>query len=252
MKYIVPILLFISLSVHGQSRLNGFFYGNLDSIEYNMNFSLIFSNDSNFEFSTWSCVWSKHGKGIYKVKDDTLKLFFVGNEMPKNDNPKWKYPSSHYPVKNGTIWSYQILKQNEDTLTLKDSTYTITYLKREKTDTSIEPISTPIRITLPTSTSSTATKLNDSSCLIIKIEKTDYKISLLKDSVETNDIKKIDAFISANKDKITQNKVIINGDANETYSRVDKIFNVLKKYKIYRFQLLTTPVGKATNDMYTR
>jgi biopolymer transport protein ExbD len=232
MKYIVPILL-ISLSVHGQPKLNGFFYGNLDSIEYNRNFSLKFSNDSNFEFSEWSCVWSKHGKGIFKVKDDTLKLFFIGNEMPKNDNPKWKYPSSHYPVKNGTIWRYHILKQNEDTLTLKDSTYTITYLKREKTDTSLKSISPP------TSVTTKATQL-DSSYLKIEIEKTDYKISLLNDSLSTNTPERIDEFISTNKDKISEDKIILSGDANEPYDRVDKILQIFKKYKMYRFKLLTT------------
>jgi biopolymer transport protein ExbD len=98
-----------------------------------------------------------------------------------------------------------------------------------------------VKITSPAFTSSTETEIKDSASLIIKIEKTDYKISLLNDTLVTNNTKKIDAFISANKDKINENKIIISGNANEPYKKFDKLLNVLKKHEIFRFQLLTNP-----------
>ena len=81
----------------------------------------------------------------------------------------------------------------------------------------------------------------DSSYLIIKIQQDNYKISLLNDSLVTTNSKKIDEFISDNKSKIIDNKIILMGAEDEPFKRVDKILNVLKKHEIFRYKLLTIP-----------
>jgi hypothetical protein len=130
---LITVLLLITLSVHGQPKLNGTFLSQPDSIQGDLESSWItFQNDSLFQFVSQSCTYSKKGKGIYKLDGGKLTLHFIGNKMPKDKHGE-KYPSSHYPIKDGIIYNYDIIKQSEDTLILRNEyNYTTVYLKLKK------------------------------------------------------------------------------------------------------------------------
>jgi hypothetical protein len=112
--------------------------------------------------------------------------------------------------------------------------------QQQSVDTFKLPANNPTVIIEPTLISTKAKPI-DSTYLKIEIQKISYKISLLNDSLSTTDAKKIDEFISGNKSKINDDKIILIGSQNASFKKVDKILNVLKKNEIFRYKLLTIP-----------
>jgi hypothetical protein len=130
---LIPVLLLIALCSNAQTKLSGTFLSAPDSMQNNTSSWITFKNDSSFELVYISCMLYKKGKGFYKLQHKNLELHFAGNIMPK-DSITRKYPSSHYPIKDGTVYNYKVIKQCTDTLTLQDANYNYTtvYLKLKK------------------------------------------------------------------------------------------------------------------------
>jgi biopolymer transport protein ExbD len=81
----------------------------------------------------------------------------------------------------------------------------------------------------------------DSTYLKIVLNENGYNVSLLSDSLATADIKKIDAFLLTNFDRVNKNKVIVIGNSKEKYDRFKGLIAVLKKYEIFKFSIVTEP-----------
>ena len=79
---------------------------------------------------------------------------------------------------------------------------------------------------------------NDSTYLRICLDSINFKISLLNDSLLTDEIRNIDNFISVNKERINRDKIMVAGQPNVNYARFKDLYEILKKYELYRFKLV--------------
>ena len=80
----------------------------------------------------------------------------------------------------------------------------------------------------------------DSTYLSIILTKVDYHISLLKDSLHTTEIGKIDNFISVHIKQLNKEKILVSNNSNSKYESFKKLKDILKKYGLYKFRIVTT------------
>jgi hypothetical protein len=81
----------------------------------------------------------------------------------------------------------------------------------------------------------------DSTYLRIGVSNIYYKASLLNDSLTTQDIKKLDKFISINQKRINKDKILVTGNPNVSYSRFKALNVILSKHQLYKFLLVSDP-----------
>ena len=82
---------------------------------------------------------------------------------------------------------------------------------------------------------------NDSTYLKIYLQKSNYKITFLVDSLSTNDINQVDKFIMTNKPQIDAKKILVIGTQNVSMEKFKALKQVLKKYEYFRFSMVTEP-----------
>ena len=82
---------------------------------------------------------------------------------------------------------------------------------------------------------------NDSTYLKIYLQKSNYKITFLANSLTTVDINQIDNFIMTNKPQIDANKILLIGAQNVGMEKFKALKQVLKKYEYFRFSMVTEP-----------
>ena len=97
----------------------------------------------------------------------------------------------------------------------------------------------PLIVQTPTSVSKKINP-NDSACLKISLKNETFKISFHNDTLSTNDIKKIDKFISENKLEINPNKILLITDNDFKMDKFKELKEVLKKYEYFKFSIVTT------------
>jgi biopolymer transport protein ExbD len=96
----------------------------------------------------------------------------------------------------------------------------------------------PLVIEGPTSVSKKVDS-NDPTYLKISLINETFKISFHNDSLNTNDILRIDKFISENKLEINPNKILLITDKNFKMDKFKELKEVLKKHEYFRFSIVT-------------
>lgn len=74
----------------------------------------------------------------------------------------------------------------------------------------------------------------------ILLGKTEYRVSLLGDSLKTTKIGQVDQFFLTHMDRLNPDKILVIGKANLEYARFKELKAVLKKYALYKFRIQTT------------
>lgn len=73
----------------------------------------------------------------------------------------------------------------------------------------------------------------------IEVNDRDFEISLEGVHLKSKDIGKIEEFIKKNLDKIKNTQILIIGKASTSYDKSKPIFDLLKKYDLYNFKLIS-------------
>jgi len=103
-------------------------------------------------------------------------------------------------------------------------------------------INTPDPIIVdPPKSVSTIIYPDDSTYLNIKLDTANYKISFLNIQLSTNDIEKVDDFISTNKYRIDKDKILIEGNSHIPYVRFKELKKILKKHELFKFKIVANP-----------
>ena len=106
--------------------------------------------------------------------------------------------------------------------------------------TRVKPPPIELLVKAPTSVSNKF-DLKDSTYLKIYLQKSNYKVSFLANSLTSNDINQIDNFIVTNKPQIDAHKILVIGTQNVSIEKFKAVREVLKKYEYFKFSLVTEP-----------